>query len=47
MMVIPALGPIIVGATAAITDASTGGCCSVEPSSYDGALSEEAACTTL
>ena len=44
MMFIPALGPIIVGATAALFHASTGGCCSVEPDTFGTQLAQEATC---
>ena len=45
MMFVPALGPIIVGLTLALIDSSTGGCCAVEPESFDAALAEGATCT--
>lgn len=44
IMLFPLAGAIVAGAIAAV-DASTGGCCSVQPDLFDGLLLEDAACT--
>jgi hypothetical protein len=44
MIFIPAAGPILLAATISLIDASTGGCCAMDPDVFKGSLQEETAC---
>src|SRR5262245_17467180 len=44
MLFIPALGPILIGATAALIDSATGGCCAASPDVFSASLEPEHLC---
>lgn len=44
MVAIPLLGTVV-GLTLGIVDSATGGCCNIEPDSFEGTLAEEGTCT--